>query len=115
VALVVLAPAVQAVRVLAVQVALAPDSVHVLAVLVLVHLAQAALVVVLAPAVVLVVLVALEMVSVARLARSHVHVVGASSMNCSRSSLSTRIAMRQFLREQSLLSVVGQHRSLLQN
>lgn len=55
------------------------------------------------------------MVSVVHLARSRVHVEGASSMNCSRSSLATPTAMHQCPRAPSSLSVVGQHRSSLQN
>jgi hypothetical protein len=53
--------------------------------------------------------------SAVHLARSHVHVAGASSTNCSRSSRSTRTAMLQYPKEQSSSSVVGQHRSSLQN
>ena len=61
------------------------------------------------------VLAAHVMVSVARLERSRVHVVGASSMNCSRSSRTTQIAMLQFQKAPSSLNVVCLHKSLLRN
>lgn len=79
-----------------------------LAVLAPVVLAQAALVLV-------VVLAAHVMVNVAHLARSRVLVVGASSMNCSRSSRTTQTAMLQFLKAPSLLNVVSLHKSSLRN
>lgn len=79
------------------------------------HLAQAALVAVLVPAAVLAALAVHVTDSVVHLARSHVHVVGASSMNCSRSSRSTQTAMLPFQKARSLSSVVGQHRSSLRS
>ena len=87
----------------------------------LVVLAQEALVAVLAQAVLAVVLVLVAvlaahvMVSVAHLVRSHVHVVGASSMNCSRNSRTTPTAMLQFQKAPSLLNVACLHKSLLQS
>jgi len=75
-------------------------------------LAQAALVAVL---VLVAVLAAHVMVNVAHLARSRVLVVGASSMNCSRSSRTTQTAMLQFLKAPSLLNVVSLHKSSLRN
>jgi len=75
-------------------------------------LAQAALVAVL---VLVAVLAAHAMVNVAHLARSRVHVVGASLMNCSRSSRTTQTAMLQFLKAPSLLNVVSLHKSSLRN
>lgn len=53
--------------------------------------------------------------SAVHLARSHVHVVGASSTNCSRSSRSTRTAMLQYPKARSSSSVVGQRRSSLRS
>ena len=55
------------------------------------------------------------MVSVAHLARSHVHVVGASSTNCSRSSRATPTAMHRCQKAPSSSSVVGQHKSSLRS
>jgi hypothetical protein len=87
----------------------------------LVVLVQVALVAVLAQAALVAVLVLVAvpaahvMVSVAHLVRSHVHVVGASSMNCSRSSRTTPTAMLQFQKAPSLLNVACLHKSLLQS
>jgi hypothetical protein len=83
---------------------------HVPAALVLVVLVQAALVAVL----VLVAVLAAHVttVSVAHLARSLVHVVGQSSMNCSRNSLAIQIAMHQCLKAQSSSSAAHRHKSL---
>lgn len=83
-----------------------------LVVLAPVVLAQAALV---AALVLVAVLAAHVMVNVAHLARSRVLVVGASSMNCSRSSRTTQTAMLQFLKAPSLLNVVSLHKSSLRN
>ena len=55
------------------------------------------------------------MVNVARLAKNLVHVVGPSSMNCSRNSLATQIAMLPFLRAPSSLNVAHRHKSLLRS
>lgn len=83
---------------------------------VLVDLVLAVLVVVLAPVAVLeVVRVDRATVSVARLVKSHVHVVGASSMNCSRSSRVTPIAMHQYPKAPLSSNVVGLLKSLLQS
>ena len=87
----------------------------------LVVLAQEALVAVLAQValgavlVLAAVLAAHVMVSVAHLVRSRVHVVGANSMNCSRSSRTTPTAMLQFQKAPSLLNVACLHKSLLQS
>ena len=78
-------------------------------------LVQAFLVAVHVPAVVLVAPVVLATDNVVHLARSHVHVVGASSTNCSRSSRSTQTAMLPFQKARSLSSAVGQHRSSLRS
>jgi hypothetical protein len=51
-------------------------------------------------------------VSVVHLVRSHVRVAGQSSMNCSRSSLATQIAMHQCLKAPSSSSVEHRHKSL---
>lgn len=107
-ALVVLAHVLVLVLVLAVPVAL------VLVVLVA-HLVQAVLVAVHVPAVVLAAPAVHATDSVVHLARSHVHVVGASSTNCSRSSRSTRTAMLPYPKARSSSSVVGQHRSSLRS
>ena len=87
----------------------------------LVVLAQEALVAVLVQVALVAVLVlaavlaAHVMVSVAHLVRSRVHVVGANSMNCSRSSRTTPTAMLQFQKAPSLLNVACLHKSLLQS
>jgi hypothetical protein len=78
-------------------------------------LAQAVLVAVHAPAAVLAAPVVHATVNVAHLARSHVHVAGANSTNCSRSSRSTRTAMLLYPKARSSSSVVGQLRSSLQS
>jgi hypothetical protein len=51
-------------------------------------------------------------VSVVHLERSHVRVAGQSSMNFSRSSPATQIAMHQCLKAQSLSSAEHRHKSL---
>lgn len=78
-------------------------------------LAQAVQVAVHAPAAVLAAPAVHATVSVAHLARSHVHVAGANSTNCSRSSRSTRTAMLLYPKARSSSSVVGQLRSSLQS
>jgi hypothetical protein len=78
-------------------------------------LAQAVPVAVHAPAAVLAAPAVHATVSVAHLARSHVHVAGANSTNCSRSSRSTRTAMLLYPKARSSSSVVGQLRSSLQS
>jgi hypothetical protein len=78
-------------------------------------LAQAVLVAVHAPAAVLAAPVVHATVNVAHLARSHVHVAGANSTNCSRSSRSTRTAMLLYPKARSSSSVVGQLRSSLRS
>jgi hypothetical protein len=55
------------------------------------------------------------MVNVARLVKNLVHVVGPSSMNCSRNSLATQIAMPPFQRAPSSLNVVHRHKSSLRS
>jgi hypothetical protein len=87
---------------------------HVLAVLVA-HLVQAALVAALVQVVVLAAPAVHAMVNVVHLARSHVHVAGVSSMNCSRSSRSIQTAMLQFQKARSSSSVVGLLRSSLRS
>jgi hypothetical protein len=77
---------------------------------VLVVLAQAVLVAVLVPAAVLV--AHATTVSVVHLARSHVRVAGQSSMNFSRSSPVTQIAMHQCLKAPSSSSAEHRHKSL---
>jgi hypothetical protein len=115
--LVALVPVAQVAQVLVLVLLLVPVALAVLvaldlAVLAPVVLAQAALV---AALVLVVVLAAHVMVNVAHLARSRVLVVGASSMNCSRSSRTTQTAMLQFLKAPSLLNVVSLHKSSLRN
>ena len=79
------------------------------------HLVQAVLVAVHVPAVVLAAPAVHATDSVVHLARSHVHVVGASSTNCSRSSRSTRTATLRYPKARSSSNVVGRHRSLLRS
>jgi hypothetical protein len=115
--LVALVPVAQVAQVLVLVLLLVPVALAVLvaldlAVLAPVVLAQAALV---AALVLVAVLAAHVMVNVAHLARSRVLVVGASSMNCSRSSRTTQTAMLQFLKAPSLLNVVSLHKSSLRN
>ena len=83
---------------------------HVPAALVLVVLAQAALVAVLVP--VAVPAAHVTTVSVVHLARSHAHVAGQSSTNCSLSSPATQIAMHQCLKAPSSSSAEHRHKSL---
>jgi hypothetical protein len=115
--LVALVPVAQVAQVLVLVLLLVPVALAVLvaldlAVLAPVVLAQAVLV---AALVLVAVLAAHVMVNVAHLARSRVLVVGASSMNCSRSSRTTQTAMLQFLKAPSLLNVVSLHKSSLRN
>jgi hypothetical protein len=112
VALVAHAPAALVVLVLVVHLVLvavlAPEAV-------LVDLVLVALVVALVLVEVLVAQVDRATVSVAHLARSHVHVAGVSSMNCSRSSRATPTAMLLFLKAPFSSSGVGQPKSLLRS
>lgn len=78
-------------------------------------LAQAVLVAVHVPAVVLAAPAVHATVNVVHLARSHVHVAGANSTNCSRSSRSTRTAMLRYPKARSSSSVAGQLRSSLRS
>lgn len=114
--LVALAPVVQAVlvHVLASVHVLAAPVVHVPVVLAA-HPVQAVLAAVHVLAAVLAAPAVHATDNVVHLVRSHVHVAGASSTNCSRSSRSTRTAMLPSLKARSSSNVVGQHKSSLRN
>ena len=79
------------------------------------HLVQVVLAAVRVPAVVLAAPAVHATVNVVHLARSHVHVAGANSTNCSRSSRSTRTAMLLYPKARSSSNVVGQLRSSLRS